>query len=312
MSMALPLKVLRNLTLAEPPQAGREPFLAAASGLVQVGDFLYVVADDENHLGIFSRSQASAGTLLRLFEGELPDPAKERKAAKPDLEALTLLPAFKSYPHGALLALGSGSKKKRQRGAVLGLAADGSINSAPLLIDLTPLYTELSKTFADLNIEGIFVSDTLNLLQRGNQSAESQNACVCLDLQGCLSAILQQKTLNADLIIAIKPFVLGEVAGVPLCFTDAAALPNGSWVFSAAAEATDNSYADGALAAAALGVINAQDELVHLTVLDNRYKIEGVAATVEGNSVNLLLVTDADDPSQAAVLLQTQLSGYPF
>lgn len=303
---------LRSLDLAEPTAIGRPLFLAAASGLVSVGDYLYVIADDENHLGIFSRSQTAPGRLLRLLEGALPDEPKERKAYKPDFEALTLLPAFGTYPNGALLALGSGSKKRRRQGVLLGLAADGAINTSPLIIDLSPLYAKLSEHFADLNIEGAFVDGYLNLLQRGNQAANSQNACIRLELAQTLSTITKQQSLVPELIISIQAYPLGEVEGVPLCFTDAASLPDGSWVFSAAAEATDNSYADGDLVAAALGVINAQGKLVNLTILDNRYKIEGITAQVEGNQVHLLLVTDADDPKQAAVLLNVSLSGYPF
>jgi hypothetical protein len=163
-----------------------------------------------------------------------------------------------------------------------------------------------------LNIEGAFVNQYLNLLQRGNQAINSQNACIRLDLAKSLKAILQLQTLTADLLVSIQAYALGEAQGIPLGFTDAVALPNASWVFSAAAEASDNSYADGAFMGAALGIMNAQGKLVKLTLLDNRYKIEGITARVEGNSLHLLLVTDADDPNQAAVLLQTQLNGYPF
>ncbi|TXH68981.1 MAG: hypothetical protein E6Q83_11730 [Thiothrix sp.] len=310
--MTLKLEVLRQLDLIEPSASGRPLFLAAASGLVSVGDYLYVVADDENHLGIFSRTAAQPGRILRLLDGDLPDEPKERKAHKPDFEALTVLPAFGAYPHGVLLALGSGSKKRRYRGVVLGLAADGAINTEALVIDLTPLYEQLSERFSDLNIEGAFVDQYLNLLQRGNKADDSQNACIRLDLAQVLNTITAQRQLEASALLSIQPYTLSEVQGVPLCFTDAAALPDGSWLFSAAAEATDNSYADGALIAAALGVINARGDLVYLTVLDNRYKIEGVSAKVEGDSLDLLLVTDADDPNQPAVLLQTTLAGYPF
>ncbi|WP_298609929.1 hypothetical protein [uncultured Thiothrix sp.] len=306
------LNRLRHLDLLEPTEAGRPLFLAAASGLVSIGDYLYVVADDENHLGIFLRNQPTPGRLFRLLKGDLPDHPKERKAHKPDFEVLTLLPTFGHYPNGALLALGSGSKKHRHRGVLLGLAADGAINTSPLIIDLSPLYEKLAEHFADLNIEGAFVDAYLNLLQRGNKAVDSQNACIRLDLAQALTALTERQSLGSELVLAIHSYDLGAVAGVPLCFTDATTLPDGSWIFSAAAEATDNSYADGELMAAALGVINTQGELVNLTVLDNRYKIEGVSAKVEGNSVHLLLVTDADDPNQAAVLLETHLNGYPF
>ncbi|MEO6277397.1 MAG: hypothetical protein ABIP59_06225, partial [Roseateles sp.] len=77
---------------------------------MQIGQRLFVVADDEHTLAVFDAASDSPGTLHRLFIGELPDKPKARKAAKPDLEALAQLPPFAACPHGALLALGSGSK----------------------------------------------------------------------------------------------------------------------------------------------------------------------------------------------------------
>lgn len=310
-----PLKLmpLRELNLSTPTSPGRPLHLAAASGLVQVGDFLYVVADDEFHLGIFSATQATVGNLFRLFDGELPDELEERKAQKPDMEALAVLPAFDDYPYGALLAIGSGSKKRRRRGIVLGLAADGTINTLPRILDLSELYAELKHTFDDLNIEGAFVTgDTLYLLQRGNKSDTAQNASIAVELPKVLKAIRKDKPVSAQALGEIRPYSLGEAAGVPLCFTDAALLPDGSWVFTAAAEATDNSYQDGAFVGAAIGIMTAAGELFHLERLDATYKIEGVSARVEGNTVQLLLVTDADNPAQAASLLVANWDGYPF
>ena len=51
----------------------------------------------------------------RLFPGELPLEPQARKAAKPDLEALCLLAPSRAAPHGALLAVPSGSTAARQR-----------------------------------------------------------------------------------------------------------------------------------------------------------------------------------------------------
>ena len=77
--------------------------LSAASGLVRVRQRLYVVADDELHLGQFDdcsspTPNAAPGTLLRLLDGELPAGKKQRKAAKPDLESLALLPPLPGCP----------------------------------------------------------------------------------------------------------------------------------------------------------------------------------------------------------------------
>jgi hypothetical protein len=56
-------------------------------------------------------------------------------------------------------------------------------------------------------------------------------------------------------------FDLVHINGVPLCFTDGAALPGGSWVFSAAAEATDDSVADGHCHGSALGWVGTTGQI---------------------------------------------------
>jgi hypothetical protein len=55
--------------------------LSAASGLVRVGDFTYVIADDEHHLATFTKSKAKSrklkpGDLVYLIPGELPSAKK--------------------------------------------------------------------------------------------------------------------------------------------------------------------------------------------------------------------------------------------
>ena len=49
----LSLQRLRELDLEAPSEPGRPAFVSAASGLVCVGNYLYVVADDELSLGVF-------------------------------------------------------------------------------------------------------------------------------------------------------------------------------------------------------------------------------------------------------------------
>jgi len=78
--------------------------LSAASGLVQVGQRLFVVADDEPTLGVFDATGEHPGRLHRLFGGELPDKPKARKAAKPDRGAGPSA-ALAGFPQGALAAI---------------------------------------------------------------------------------------------------------------------------------------------------------------------------------------------------------------
>ena len=105
---------------------------------------------------------------------------------------------------------------------------------------------------------------------------------------------------------AIRTFDLGQIDGIPFCFTDAAALPDGAMVFTAVAEDTDDAHNDGACAGAAIGIVD--DELRCLHRLERPYKIEGVDARMEGDVVKLLLVTDADDPSTPAGLFSAAIA----
>src|SRR6186997_430509 len=132
------LSKIRDLDLSAAPSAGRPLHLSAASGLACLNSFIYVVADDELHLGVFRAADREPGHLIRLFEGALPDPKPDRKKQKPDFEALTLLPAYGEYPHGALLALGSGSRRNRRMGALLGLEEQGAVRGSPRVVDLSP------------------------------------------------------------------------------------------------------------------------------------------------------------------------------
>lgn len=300
----LAVQVLRTLWL-DSGASGRG-HVSAASGLVSVGQRLYVVADDENQLGVFDRTEPQAGTLQRLFDGELPTKPKARKAAKPDLEALALLPAFPGFAHGALLALGSGSRPQRQRAALLALDAAGELQDPVREIDLAPLYEPLRAQHEQLNIEGGFVSDDrFCLLQRGNEATPA-NVLIAFDW-GATQAWLQRNA-PAPQPVSSTRHELGDIDGVPLCFTDGAALPGGGWVFCAAAEATADNYADGPCRGSAVGVVAADGALVALRRLSLRCKAEGIAVSVANGQLQLLMVTDADDPDTPALLLSAVLA----
>lgn len=288
------LTKVRELNLSAPTTTGRPTYLSAASGLVRLNSFLYVVADDELHLGVFGTAGSEPGSLVRLFDGELPDAKRDRKKQKPDFEALTLLPAYESYPHGALLALGSGSKHRRRMGALIGLDAQGAVDGSPRAVDLSPVLAPLDDAFAALNIEGAVVSGgELRLFQRGNKR-NAANAIIRFPLAALLAALSTGQT-GAIEPSAIQPFDLGQIDGIPLCFTDAAALPDGSMVFTAVAEDTDDPYEDGPSMGAAVGMADNGGNLRWLRRLEGPHKVEGVDAQMDGDVIRLLLVTDADD-----------------
>lgn len=288
-----------------------QPHLSAASGLVRRGRRLVVVADDELHLGLFEEAPdattpAALGTLMRLLEGTLPTDKGARKKAKPDLESLALLPPLPGCPAGALLALGSGSTAKRNTAVLLALDVQGAPNGRMARLDLTPLYAPLRKQFADLNIEGaLVVSGELLLLQRGNQG-NSPNACIRYDWNRIAPWLAGVQPVPPP-VKHVYVMALGEMNGVPLGLTDAAALEGGAWMFCAVAERTANSVADGPCVGSVVGIVGANGLLGAVYALQGGPKVEGLAVQADGDHWLVTLVTDPDDPAQAAQVLRVRV-----
>lgn len=310
----LTLEHLRDLHVDPQLHPRGQAHLSAASGLVQAGSQLYVVADDELHLGMLDAIAQNEPTplhpspvrLIRLFEGELPKDKGKRKKAKPDLETLAVLPSLTGCPYGVLLALGSGSKPARQTGVLIALDSNGGITERIAHLDLTPLYEPLRTRFADLNIEGAFVSSgELKLLQRGNKG-NARNACISYDWNQVVPWLVGQTQILPTLK-AVADVVLGEIDGVPLGLTDGAALAAGAWLFCAVAENTADSYQDGDCAGSAVGVINAKGQLTAMWKLHGKPKVEGIAVVSTDNEIVINLVTDADDPEVASQLVRVRL-----
>lgn len=298
------MELIRQLDLRQHSVAGRSDWLSAGSGLLRTGEEFCVVADDELHLGRFPVASTRPGRLQRLFAGVLPARPKRRKKRKPDLKVLMRLPRDQTHPHGALLALGSGSGERRRRGAVLALGAQGHVTGRALGVDAAPLFAQLSKQLDDLNIEGGWVADgCFNLLHRGNKGG-SPNALLRWRLQPLLRGLLTDRELPAVDPFMVREFDLGDMQGVPLCFTDASPLPGGGWLFSAVAEDTLSARDDGPSLASAIGRVDAQSRLRWIKPVPRRYKIEGIEVDASGPRLAAWLVTDADDPQVPASLLR--------
>jgi hypothetical protein len=288
---------LRDLSVDAALHPRGQPHISAASGLVRAGERLYVVADDEHHLGVMECGGTAPLELHRMLHGDLPLGRAERKRRKADFEALALLPPAQGWPHGAVLALGSGSTPARERGIVLLLRADGSLQGQPRTIDLAPLYLPLRARFADLNIEGGFAAgEGFHLLQRANQGSPS-NGSLTYPLHAFIAwlanphAPLPEPHCNA--------FDLGGAGKVSYGFTDGTAGPAGGWIFSAVAEDTQDSYADGRCTGSAIGWVSAAGRLEGLLPIADAPKVEGIALAAPDR---LLLVTDADDPDRPSQL----------
>ena len=306
--MTIAFDELRTLSLDPATHPRGRAFLSAASGLVRVRDRFFVVADDALHLGVFDAGGSAPLRLVRLFDGDLPESAKQSKKLKPDLEALVLLPALKSGSPGTLLALGSGSRPNRFVGAMLRLDDNGDVTGDAESVDLGPLYRSVAARVDRVNIEGAFVAgDELVLLQRGGAGAGAVNAAIRFEL-GSVMAWLKAGGAPELVPRAIQEIDLGNVDEVPLSFTDGAALDGGDWLFSAVAERTDDAYDDGPCVAALLGIAGRDGGVRAVHRLVPVRKIEGIAARVVGGTVEVHMVTDDDDPSVPAAFGVTRLA----
>lgn len=310
--------LLRELNIDPAVHPRGQPHLSAASGLVCAFGRIYVVADDELHLGVFHDLHAP-GTLCRIVAGKLPRSQRTRKKRKPDLETLLLLPHGGAGLHkgAALLALGSGSTPRRDRAVVVPLDTAG----APLAgqvraLDLAPLYAPLRTTLGAINIEGaLWLRHEFVLLQRGGDGERGTNATLHFGRVQAL-AWLAGATRNVPPLHEVRPCDLGGVQGVAYGFTDGAPLPadcGDGFLFTAVAEASGDSVADGACVGSALGRMDARGRVLWMQPLHGAPKVEGLAVRASPGAAGtaahgkphfeICLVTDADDPARPSQLL---------
>jgi len=286
---------IRDLAVEAPLSSGHA-ILAAASGMVVRGNRLCVVADDAHCLALFALDDPAPGKLIGLIEGDLPRDAARRKRVKPDFEILMALPCTAG---DRLLALGSGSTAQRMRGAIIDLPPRGE---APGVrpIDLQPLFAALAPLVPEINLEGaVLCDDRLLLFNRGNMQFPASHI-----LEVALADLLRAAVLDGGPVTASvrAELALPMLSGVPLTVTDACRLENGHILLSAVAEATADSYADGALMGAAIVELDGQFNVLAVEPLDPPIKVEGIAARATEDGLHLLCVTDADDPERASGL----------
>ncbi len=257
----------------------KDPYIAAASGLVLVNDKFYLVADDELSILGLDCNLKTPGEVYQVFQGELPEDKKERKKLKPDFECLLYLDEINS-----LLCIPSGSKKNRHKGALFDLN-DYSVTE----MSFKDVYKELDDLYPELNLEGaVIIGENIRLFQRGNGELH-QNAIIDMNLK----KFLKDKTKDLK-TLEVK---LGKLKNIPLSFTDAA-LNNDTIYFTAVAENSESTYLDGEFIGAVLGEMNLAGEVIRMTPLDITSKPEGLAFS--GKS--FYVVTDDDDRKKPSLL----------
>ncbi len=253
-------------------------------------------------MAVFDAESDEPGFLIKVMKGRTPASSDERADHKPDFECMALFAPFGRFEHGAVLGLGSGSAPDRDKGTLLTLAADHRPQEPFEVIELGPLYERLRRALDDLNIEGsAVVGDDFRLLQRGN-GPEGRNARVDLELAAVQHALDRGDPLPANSVTGIEFYDLGQVRGVPLCFSDASPLSDGRMAFIASAESS------GGHLGSSIGLMESDGKVSFNEPIDHELKLEGLAAraTDEGR-LQLLMVSDADDPDSPSPLMETYL-----
>ena len=273
----------------------------SGSGIEFYDNKIYLVGDDAARILVMNKRWKEKYDIA-LFESSEKRIPKKLKA---DLEATAILQLDKK---NYLLVLGSGSKQNRSKAILVDLKDDGITE-----FDNTVFYERLKKSgVADLNIEGAAqVHDHLLLCNRANQS-NPVNQFIITSLDFFRN---QEEAPISLLDIDLRAYE--ESIGVSgITYSDV----HDQIIFTTSAEATGNSYDDGAIGKSYLGIIEngyrkiwkknmKVNELIDLPGTFDEFKghkVESVCIQSEkDHSVKLQLV--ADDDTGESVLFKVRV-----
>ena len=255
-----------------------------------------------------------------------------------DLEALddeaVRREVLRRFPHGLLIMAGSGGVSwegvRRSTCVVYSRDEHGHIVGLPAKVSLEGLHEYLEGSpwlTGELNIEGMAVHGRyLVLAQRGNSTGEdgrpADNLLIRLSLSEVLESFYTDLRVGRCELEELRSYDLGylplEVDGqsfdVKLDFTDLDSVsgdPEHRLVFTAAGEGTDDQGpAKGRIAGSIVGIVGADGNVERTYPLaDASIKLEGVDARYNPatGTLDLLLVSDADDPDVPAPLMAARL-----
>jgi hypothetical protein len=280
----------------------------AASSIRRHGHRLVILQDDVSALAVLDPATGSTQPILlprgpdgmRVF-----DDVRGNKKFKMDLEACVVL------PDDRLVAFGSGSSPRREKIVTIA-AGKGAIAQQLSGSDLyAGLRVHAAARGARLNIEGaVLQGGWLRMLQRGNgkRGLEPWNAILDLPLDGFLGWLDSRHPVPA--VRRILEIHLGDVAGIPFGFTDAAVTGDGRIALLACAEDTEDALSDGTVLGCRFGWLDAEDRAVVMTDVvegdgqPSRLKLEGIETRIDGGPV-FDVVADmdrGDEPAQIAEL----------
>jgi hypothetical protein len=265
--------------------------VTAGSALLRIGARLLAIHDDAFRVTWIDPARLKLAPLILRGDGRaLP------KYRKPDFEAAV------RTDEGDVYLLGSGSTSRRC--TFTRIDVDSSTVSMQDRMDVYRCVQKALELETMPNVEGAIVRDErLRLFHRGRGSAPS--AIVDLPI-GVLAGA-------APRALATQQFDLGELEGIRLGFTDAAAVSGHCTLFTAAAEDASDAIADGPIKGSVLGILEdpASARFAQLIAPDGtpcRSKVEGLA--VDDDLRGAWVLTDPDDPHEPTQLGRVELRGF--
>lgn len=255
------------------PNGDQPGFLSPASGVVKLGDRVYVISAEAMTLAEFSLANLEQpGNLLQMISNDSYSALDGRSAdAKPEFESLIHLTPEEIEPGGALLAVPSGTSTDKYAGVLLLLDNTGAVKSQKL-VDFRSLYKMLASKIPDLNIEGaVCGTEKVFLFQRGNNNG-SRNAVIELHKDRFVDCLRFFASVESICLSEVTDCELDSIDGSRLGFTDAASLEDGRIVFTAAAEEA------GKCKGFAIGLMSKDLKVLKLKKFDRGPQIEGIFA----------------------------------
>lgn len=265
--------------------------IGSASGLFLHEDLLYIIGDNSGYLNEYNIKTKKLRKIQILFDKTLDQLENIPKPLKPDFEILC-------HNNNKLYMLGSGSTPKRNLMIEFDLKTQKVIQK-----DLTNTYTKL-KAIAKIddqnfNLEGaIFTGNEWLIFNRGN-GIDAKNGI--FKIQEAELAKTKQAKFN--------PFKLPNINHVESSFTDAVLVKNEIF-FSATAEDTKSTYADGEILGSFIGSINLQTlKLTFSNKISGKHKFEGITLLSQNeHSTTFLLCEDRDSEELKTVIYKLILN----
>jgi hypothetical protein len=326
---SLSAKIVRRLPLVyadgESREDDRPSFVLAASGMVTLGEHLFVVQDNANWIAVVNPDDSVTAVPLPRGPAGARVFSKSRDNAddKVDLEACVIMQGDEGPE---LVAFGSGTAENRcwilrMTGPDRATKGEGpsSRRYDAKFLDASVFYKSLVRERAfsggSLNIEGAIALDETRvlILQRGNAPPSEGER---VDATGEVCWPLLSRHLDDPANVPPPPvenvirYELGDLNGVRLTFSDAEYLGGGRILFSASAE--DPQDGDGKVEGSVLGIIEPSGETrwTQVTCEDGSAftgKIEGLSRSVHDAST-IRFVIDDDDETAPSEIFEAKLS----